>query len=47
MVGAGEPFARQRNVKICALVQVLLGENVVALVPLAIFFSTAHKTASA
>ena len=46
-VGSGEPFARHKKVKICALLQVALGENVVLLVPLVIFCSTAHRTASA
>ena len=42
-VGSGEPLACHRKVKICALVQVTLGENVVLLVPLVMFLSTAHK----
>ena len=46
-VGSGEPLAHHRKVKICALLQVALGENVVLLVPLVMFFSTAHRTASA
>lgn len=45
--GSGEPSARHMKVKICALLQVALGENVVLLVPLVMFFSTAHKIASA
>ena len=45
-VGAGEPLARHKKIKICALLQVALGENVVLLVPLVISFLTAHYTAS-
>ena len=33
-VVSGEPLARHKKVKICALLQVAPGENVVALVPL-------------
>lgn len=44
---SGEPLARHKKVKISALLQVLLGEKVVLLVPLVMFFSTAHRTASA
>ena len=43
----GEPLARQRNVKICALVQVASGENVVSLVPDVIPFAIAQLTADA
>ncbi len=46
-VGSGEPLARHKKVKICALLQVASGENVALLVPLVMFFSTAHRTASA
>ena len=45
--GSGEPLARHKKVKICALLQVAPGEKTVLLVPLVIFFSTAHRTASA
>ena len=44
--GVGEPEARQRKVTISARVQVASGENVVSEVPVVIFFSTAHCTAS-
>ena len=43
--GVGEPTARHKNVRICALVQVESGENVVSLVPLVIFLTSAHETA--
>ena len=43
----GSPIALQINVIICAFVQVVLGEKVVAEVPVVIFLSTAHFTGSA
>ena len=46
MPAAGSPLARQRKVRICALVQVLLGLKLVALVPLVMPRSTAHFTVS-
>ena len=46
-MGLGEPLARHRKDKICAVVQSALGEKVVSEVPAVMFFSTAHSTGSA
>ena len=45
-MSAGHFLQRQRKVTICALVQSASGLNFVAVVPLVIPLSTAHKTAS-
>ena len=45
-VVTGNTTERQRKVTICALVQVLLGEKVVVLVPAVMPLSTAQRTAS-
>ena len=45
-MSAGHFLQRQRKVTICALVQSASGLNVVLVVPLVMFSSTAHSTAS-
>lgn len=47
LYGALSVQTRQRNVSTCALVQVALGEKVVAVVPLVMFCSTVQLTESA